>query len=278
MPMRAVADQSFARRTFVREHRASLLGSIILHALVFGFIVFAASFHLRHPEAVRAIQAYVVHGPPGKVAPAPAPAPAPELTEPIPFAAPKPSLDAPPLPVLGRVPPTPKAVERKPDPERAKRDLSAKLAAEQAQADKVRDTAQAQQARAEQIKADKRRLAELADRSAREADLESQLAREDRRDNAERTGLLSRYQAEIRARVQRAWIRPLSATPGLRCIVFVTQVPGGEVTGVRLGECNGDAATRQSIESAVYRASPLPAPPDPSLFERNLKLEFAPDA
>jgi colicin import membrane protein len=273
--MRAVAEQSFARPTFVREHRASLLGSIILHALVFGFIVFAASFQLRHPEAVRAIQAYVVHGPsPGKAPPAPAPA----LTEPIPFAAPQPSLDVPPLPVLGRVLPTPKAVEHKPDPERAKRDMTAKLATEKAQADKLRDTAQAQQARAEQIKADKRRLADLADRSAREADLESQLAREDRRDNAERTGLLSRYQAEIRARVQRAWIRPLSATPGLRCVVFVTQVPGGEVTGVRLGECNGDAAVRQSIESAVYRASPLPAPPDPSLFERNLKLEFAPDA
>jgi colicin import membrane protein len=275
--MRAVAELSFARPTFVREHRTSLLGSIILHALVFGFIVFAASFQLRHPEAVRAIQAYVVHGPsPGKAAPEPAPAP--ELTQPIPFAAPKPSLDAPPLPMLGRVLPTPKAVEHKPDPERAKREMTAKLATEKAQADKLRETAQAQQTRAEQIKADKRRLADLADRSAREADLESQLAREDRRDNAERTGLLSRYQAEIRARVQRAWIRPLSARPGLRCIVFVTQVPGGEVTGVRLGECNGDAAVRQSIESAVYRASPLPAPPDPSLFERNLKLEFAPDA
>jgi colicin import membrane protein len=275
--MRAVAEQSFARPTFVREHRASLLGSIILHALVFGFIVLAASLQLRHPEAVRAIQAYVVHGPsPGKAAPEPAPAT--ELTQPIPFAAPKPSLDAPPLPMLGRVLPTPKAVEHKPDPERAKREMTAKLATEKAQADKLRETAQAQQTRAEQIKADKRRLADLADRSAREADLESQLAREDRRDNAERTGLLSRYQAEIRARVQRAWIRPLSARPGLRCIVFVTQVPGGEVTGVRLGECNGDAAVRQSIESAVYRASPLPAPPDPSLFERNLKLEFAPDA
>jgi outer membrane biosynthesis protein TonB len=275
--MRAVAEQSFARPTFVREHRASLLGSIFLHALVFGFIVFAASLQLRHPEAVRAIQAYVVHGPsPGKAAPEPAPAT--ELTQPIPFVAPKPSLDAPPLPILGRVLPTPKAVERKPDPERAKREMTAKLATEKAQADKLRETAQAQQTRAEQIKADKRRLADLADRSAREADLESQLAREDRRDNAERTGLLSRYQAEIRARVQRAWIRPVSARPGLRCIVFVTQVPGGEVTGVRLGECNGDAAVRQSIESAVYRASPLPAPPDPSLFERNLKLEFAPDA
>jgi colicin import membrane protein len=63
----------------------------------------------------------------------------------------------------------------------------------------------------------------------------------------------------------------------LRCTVNVTQVPGGSVTSVRIGSCNGDAVVRQSIESAVYRASPLPAPADPSLFERNLVLEFAPD-
>jgi colicin import membrane protein len=57
----------------------------------------------------------------------------------------------------------------------------------------------------------------------------------------------------------------------------VTQVPGGEVVGVRVGECNGDESVRASIEAAVLKASPLPEPPDPSLFERNLRLEFKPD-
>jgi len=33
---------------------------------------------------------------------------------------------------------------------------------------------------------------------------------------------------------------------------------------------------RESIESAVYRASPLPPPPDPALFERNLEIRFKP--
>jgi hypothetical protein len=27
----------------------------------------------------------------------------------------------------------------------------------------------------------------------------------------------------------------------------------------------------------VYRASPLPPPPDPALFDRNLKINFKPD-
>jgi colicin import membrane protein len=60
-------------------------------------------------------------------------------------------------------------------------------------------------------------------------------------------------------------------------VLNVTQVPGGEVAKVSIGECNGDQAVRESIEAAVYRASPLPAPPDPALFDRNLKINFKPD-
>ena len=57
----------------------------------------------------------------------------------------------------------------------------------------------------------------------------------------------------------------------------VTQVPGGTVTNVKIGKCNGDAAVVESIRLAVYKASPLPTPPDPSLFERSLTIEFHPD-
>jgi colicin import membrane protein len=60
-------------------------------------------------------------------------------------------------------------------------------------------------------------------------------------------------------------------------MLYVTQVPGGEVTQVSIGDCNGDQAVRESIQAAVYRASPLPPPPDPSLFDRNLKIDFKPD-
>ncbi|MEJ1961159.1 MAG: cell envelope integrity protein TolA [Gammaproteobacteria bacterium] len=43
-----------------------------------------------------------------------------------------------------------------------------------------------------------------------------------------------------------------------------------------VGECNGDAAVRESIEAAVYRASPLPPAPDPAVFDRNLVFTFRP--
>ena len=89
--------------------------------------------------------------------------------------------------------------------------------------------------------------------------------------------LRDRYIALLRNKIQNAWIKPPSATAGVDCLVQVTQVPGGEVTGARVTQCNGDAAVRQSIENAVYRASPLPDPPDPALFERNLSLRFRPN-
>ena len=89
--------------------------------------------------------------------------------------------------------------------------------------------------------------------------------------------LRDRYITLLRNKIQNAWIKPPSATPGVDCQVQVTQVTGGEVTAARVTQCNGDAAVRQSIENAVYRASPLPDPPDPALFERNFVLRFKPN-
>ena len=87
----------------------------------------------------------------------------------------------------------------------------------------------------------------------------------------------TRWHAQIVARIDAGLDRPPSAQPGISCIVSVTQVPGGEVTAVRVNSCSiDDAALRESVEAAVYRASPLPPPPDPALFERNLELTFAP--
>jgi colicin import membrane protein len=132
-----------------------------------------------------------------------------------------------------------------------------------------------QEAKASAEKKRKANEARLA--KEREAELKRRLAEEERRDAAVGAGLLAQYIAQIQERVQRNWNRPPTARPGINCVVHVTQVPGGEVVGVRVGECNGDESVRASIEAAVLKASPLPEPPDPSLFERNLRLEFKPD-
>jgi colicin import membrane protein len=77
--------------------------------------------------------------------------------------------------------------------------------------------------------------------------------------------------------IQRNWIRPPSARPGLKCTLYVSQAPGGTVIDVRLGACNGDEAVRDSITNAVFKASPLPAPRDPRAFQRDLEIVFTPE-
>jgi len=126
---------------------------------------------------------------------------------------------------------------------------------------------------------EERRRAEVAaqEKALREAELREQIALEEQRMAAERSGLLGQYIGLIQQRVTRSWLRPPEAQPGLNCEVFVSQIPGGDVVAVRIGRCNGSDAVKRSIEAAVYRASPLPPPPDASLFERNLVFEFRPE-
>jgi colicin import membrane protein len=121
----------------------------------------------------------------------------------------------------------------------------------------------------------------VPDAAAREADereLQAALDEEARITALRTSAAAAQWGAAIRGRVQRAWIRPDTARSGIDCTVAVTQAPGGTVLSVEVRACNGDDAVRQSIEDAVRRASPLPAPPDPALFEREIILRFRPDA
>jgi colicin import membrane protein len=110
----------------------------------------------------------------------------------------------------------------------------------------------------------------------REAALRASIAAEERVAAIRGSAAAASWYDSLRAHIERQWRRPATARAGLRCVVLVDQVPGGEVINARITECNGDEAVRQSIETAVLRASPLPEPPDPALFERRLELVFAP--
>ena len=110
-----------------------------------------------------------------------------------------------------------------------------------------------------------------------EAELQQALTAEEERNQAERAGLLDEYARLIQNQITRNWTRPPSAIVGLDCTVNVVQIPSGDVIDVRVGACNGDDVVIRSIEAAVRRASPLPKPPTPALFERNLVVRFHPD-
>ena len=152
-----------------------------------------------------------------------------------------------------------------------------RVAAEQktrADAEAKRKSAQQAAAKAE---ADRKRAAQDARlRQEREADLRARLAAEEERTSAGFQSLKARYVQAIQAHVEQRWFEPPGTGPGLSCTVFVSQIPGGEVVGMRFGPCNGGAPVRQSIETAVRNASPLPSPPEPALFEREVQLIFTP--
>ncbi len=121
---------------------------------------------------------------------------------------------------------------------------------------------------------EERQRAAAAERAARVADLQQSLQEDERA--AAASGALSSWQSEITSRIQNAWIKPPTARPGIKCVLNVGLVPGGSVTGVSIGDCNGDDAVRQSIQTAVYNASPLPPPPNGIPFPRQLIITFQP--
>lgn len=153
----------------------------------------------------------------------------------------------------------------------------------QALAEKRRQEDEARK-EAERLEAERRRQEEI-DRQRREnerlraeaeAARQAELDAESNRLEAMQADAKAAYVFAIRQRIQSRWVAPPTATAGIECIVNIRQLPGGEVVSVSIGKCNGDAAVRRSIETAVYRASPLPNPRDPSVFEREIVLEFRP--
>ena len=138
--------------------------------------------------------------------------------------------------------------------------------------------AEAERVAEERRRADEaRRQAEARKQAEVEAELAAALAAEDEARRAEEAGLLDIYLRAITDKIQRNWTQPLSARPGLECVINVTQIPSGDVVGVSFGRCNGDDAVKRSIEVAVQRASPLPRPPVPALFNRSLEVTFKPE-
>jgi colicin import membrane protein len=283
---------------FVRQHLRPLAGAAGLHLLLFALIVATAwRWSSTRPPVPMAIEGVAIdeRSLPKDLA-GPRPAPAAPVTP-----APKPE----PVPATPAAPPDDAAerqreaeaqaeLERTAEAAREQAALEARraeeAAAERAQQQKLaadeaarkaavaeaerRKAAEAERRKAEE---DATRRKEAAEQQARETELQRRLAAEEEAAAAvAASGVVDQYRAELEQAIERSWIRPPSAQPGLVCTLHVTQAPGGTVLDVRLGSCNGDAAVRESITNAVFRASPLPAPADPRAFARSLEIVFRP--
>jgi hypothetical protein len=106
-------------------------------------------------------------------------------------------------------------------------------------------------------------------------------------DAAEHARLVGIYSGQIQARIERIWSRPRTpvneggapANPAntveyFRCQVQIVQDVTGTVQEVLLPNCNGSVAWQRSLVLAVQQASPLPAPPSPTVFNRVVTLNF----
>jgi colicin import membrane protein len=153
-----------------------------------------------------------------------------------------------------------------------KQRLAAAEVKRQAEAEAKRK-AEAEAKRKAEAEAKRKAEAAAAAQAARERALQAQL-------EAEQNGReIDRYAAVIKQQVTRSWLRPPNVGEGLSCIVQVRLIPGGEVVpgGVSIIKSSGNAAFDRSVETAVYKATPLPVPSG-NLFEsfRNFKLYFNP--
>jgi len=286
---------------FVRQHLRPLAGAVGLHLLLFALIVATAwRWSSTRPPVPMAIEGVPIdeRSLPKDLA-GPRPAPAAPVTP-----APKPE-PVEPVPATPAAPPDDAAERQRAAEAQAERERTAEAAREQAALETRRaEEAEAERARQQKLaaeeaarkaaetEAERRKTAEAerrkaaeeaarrkdaAEQQARETELQRRLAAEEEEAaSVAASGVVDQYRAELEQAIERSWIRPPSAQPGLECTLYVTQAPGGTVLDVKLGSCNGDAAVRESITNAVFRASPLPAPADPRAFARRLEIVFRP--
>ena len=166
--------------------------------------------------------------------------------------------------------------QRKAEAERKQKteqDKQRKAEAERKQKAEQEKKRKAEAQRKQKAEQEKQRKAEAAARQ-REAEqaLQAQLAEEE--SLARATSALSEYIPYIQEKVQNSWLRPAGSPRGLRCVIRVKLIPGGEVVDAKVVKSSGDALFDRSVESAVLKASPLPLPADPALAKHFREINF----
>ena len=256
--------------------------AVLLHALVFGGLLVAFEFSTPvHPATPLAIEATLVTE-------QELPPPPPVVKTPEPEPEPEPEQD------------NSEAERLRLEEEKRQADLRAeqeRIRLQQEEDRKRRAAEEAERKRREEEELERRRVE--AERK-RQEDLERQRAENERlRREAEEAEIRRRQQQEIQAEenrllamqaddlgrwvyalqqaISRNFVPPASAPIDLECVVDVRLLAGGTVANVSIGRCNGDDAVRRAVEAAVYKASPLPEPDNPRVFQRDLRFIFKPE-
>lgn len=286
---------------FARNEKAvSGVAALVMHLLFLALIVFGVTWQKSQPDTAMVVDLWSSL-PPARVDPVPEPRPEPK-PEPRPEP-PKPTPRPEPKPV------PPKAAPPKPEPKAAikpdialkdKQEKERKLKEQQkleqdkkAKLEQDRKMEQDRKLKDEQARREKTEAKKREDDKAaalkvqQEKEAEAKRAAEEQADAqrkiaekqaAAQRALHAKYVQMIQGHVKRHIVEPPNLQGNPQVEFEVTLIPGGEVLNVKLKRGSGVAAYDTAVERAILKASPLPLPPDPTLFQqfRELHLRIRP--
>lgn len=134
---------------------------------------------------------------------------------------------------------------------------------------KAEELARANAARAVQAKADLLQKQQAA---------AAQQAISDAANAARVAGEVDKYKAMIINAISQQWILPQNVDSSMSSQFRIRLAPNGSVLEVSLIRSSGDPILDRSAQSAIYKASPLPVPNDPTTFNlfRDISLTVRP--
>jgi len=154
-----------------------------------------------------------------------------------------------------------------------------KRAAEQRKAEDAARLKKEQEAQRQREAAAKREAAEQAQlaEAMRTEESQRELAREAAaRAASERETRVAQWADALTRHISRNWVRPPGAGEEFECRLRIQMLPDGTVSSAKIVQSCGNALLDKSVEDAVFRASPLPKPSDPAVFDRDLDIRFIP--
>ena len=263
-----------------RERKIAKWLTIGMHAAILVLFVFGVAWQKRAPEPAAIVDLWTSVTPPRETPP-PTPKPVPKVEV---KPQPKPEPAPPPKPEVKPVPKPDIALKDKLEKERKlkeQQELERKKELEQRRKEEEKKKLQQAEARKqeeEKRKLEKERLAKENEtkRIAQEqADIKAKLQKEQA---ATQRALFDKYVTAIQNHIKRQIVEPPNLQGNPQVEFNVVLIPGGEVLTARMTRSSGVAAYDAAVERAILKASPLPLPADPTLFQnfRELNLKFRP--
>ena len=151
-----------------------------------------------------------------------------------------------------------------------------------AQKKKAEDLARVKKEKDEKLEQERQELraAETKEQMQRELEQEALRRQMDQeaqgRKDAEMNAKRGEWAVLLTRHIKRNWTRPSDNSGDFSCTVQVKLLPDGTVTYAKIVKSCGNPVLNKSVEDAIFRASPVPRPNDPAVFERDLTINFNP--